>query len=171
MKGRGYKKQGNTPAPALYMLFLGVKHIKIPTGLVASLVSSSRSILNLRLALARPRSLRYRSAATAGRRALGGGRGRVLKERDEIRVLAGWSLRVGGELAHDAVIGRSVGVNLDALLPVETTKRAICGKGNGVALVVAPLNGRPSGDTAGNNTGHCGGGPERRVGSGPCVAS
>lgn len=95
----------------------------------------------------------------------------MLKEWDEIRVLAGWSLRVGGVLAHDAVIGRSVGVDLDALLPVETTKVAVGGKGNGVGLVVAPLNGRPSGDTAGNNTSHGGGGPERRVGSGPCVAS
>ena len=66
----------------------------------------------------------------------------MFKEWDEIWVLAGWCLVVvGGIFAHNAIIGRGIGMDLDPLLLIESSMRAADRESDGVRIVVVPLNG------------------------------
>jgi hypothetical protein len=49
----------------------------------------------------------------------------MFEERNKVRVLTGRSLRVGGVLADHAIVGRSVWVNLNTLLPVQTAMNSV----------------------------------------------
>lgn len=67
-----------------------------------------------------------------------------------------------GVLVDHTVIGRSFRVDFNALLSVQTAEGpAVCGEAHRVGPVVAPFNGRPSGNTTSHDTSHCGGRSER----------
>lgn len=95
----------------------------------------------------------------------------MLKVWRELGVLAGRSPDINLVFAQHAVVGRSVRVHLDPLLLVETAKGTVGWEGGGVVVILAPLERRPPGDTASDNTGHGSSRPEGRVRTGTCVAS
>ena len=141
MKGAespGYlEKEGNPTTP-----FLGNAFFKWRSSRVQNVMCDGarccccveRCILHLRLALTGVRSLGERSA-TSTRRCSLCNRGRcVFKEWNQVRVLTGRSLGIGRVLADDAIIGRSVRVNLAPGFEQPAPHRAACG---------TPVGGRP----------------------------
>lgn len=117
----------------------------------------------------RSRALRQGPTATAGGRAV---RRSMLEERNQIWVLTRGCLGVRGVLVQDTIISSGVWVDLNAWLAIKAAVRAPVGwESDLFGLIVASLDRRPSGNTAGNDTCHGSGGSECRVRARPCVAS
>lgn len=95
----------------------------------------------------------------------------MFKEWSEVRVLARRRPGIGTIFAQHAVICCSVGMHLNTLLLVETAKWTVGGEGDGVIVVVTPLNRRPTSNTTSNNTSHSSGWSKGRIRPGTCVAS